>query len=88
MKEAISVAAVAASIIAILAGALFLKGGLNDKSEREGVLAKIRRMIGTGPEAADNIAFWLVYGIPGIIIIAVAIGAIGTYFVLWLSKVL
>jgi len=48
------------------------------------IFARIKRMIGTGAEAGDNIAFWLVYGIPGIIIIiGTAIYTIA-YFIRWL----
>lgn len=40
------------------------------------IFARIRKMIGTGLEAGDNIAFWIVYGIPGMLVIILII----TYF--------
>jgi len=52
------------------------------------ISSRIKRMIGTGNDAADNIAFWAVYGIPGMIIIVVVIGALMGHFILWLSEVL
>lgn len=50
------------------------------------IFARIKRMIGTGSEADENIAFWLVYGIPGVAIVIFVIIKLTSYFIDWLLR--